>query len=127
MKGRPAPDRTMIVGGKPLPPELDEAMVHAFVYGFYDEIRRDDLLAPVFNGVIAPDAWPGHLAKMCDFWSSTLRLDAARHAQKEPVFEDGAQPPNGIAHGRLRHGEAARCARDVHRGRGTHAHRDAHL
>ena len=72
MKGRPAPERTMIVGGKPLPPELDETMVHAVVYGFYDEIRRDDLLGPVFNGVIAPDAWPDHLAKMCDFWSSTL-------------------------------------------------------
>jgi hemoglobin len=62
----------MIVGGKPLPDALDEAMVHAVVYGFYDEIRQDVLLGPIFNGAIAPDAWPDHLAKMCDFWSATL-------------------------------------------------------
>ncbi|MFC7397540.1 group III truncated hemoglobin [Chelatococcus sp. GCM10030263] len=62
----------MIVAGKPLPDALDEAMVHAVVHGFYEEIRHDDLLGPIFNGAIAPDAWPNHLAKMCAFWSSTL-------------------------------------------------------
>lgn len=72
MRGRPAPQRTIVIDGKPLPEVLDEAMVHAVVHGFYDEIRRDDLLGPIFNGHIAPDDWPVHLAKMCDFWSATL-------------------------------------------------------
>jgi hemoglobin len=51
---------------------LDEEMVRAVVHGFYDEIRGDDLLGPIFGGIIAPDQWPHHLAKMCDFWSATL-------------------------------------------------------
>ena len=72
MKGRPAPQRTIVVDGKPLPDILDEAMIHAVVHGFYEGIRKDALLAPVFDGVIAPGDWPVHLGKMCDFWSSTL-------------------------------------------------------
>jgi len=72
MKGRPAPERTIIIDGKPLPDMLDEAMIHAVVHGFYDRIRRDDLLGPIFNREIAAEDWPVHLAKMCDFWSSTL-------------------------------------------------------
>jgi len=72
MKGRPAPQRTIVVDGRPLPHILDEAMVRDVVHGFYGEIRSDDLLGPIFNGAIAPDDWPRHLAKMCDFWSATL-------------------------------------------------------
>ena len=58
MRGRPAPARTVVIDGKLLPEVLDEAMVHAVVHGFYDEIRKDDLLGPIFNGVIAPQDWP---------------------------------------------------------------------
>ncbi|MFC5385003.1 group III truncated hemoglobin [Aquamicrobium segne] len=72
MKGRPAPQRTIIVDGKPLPQVLDEAMIVAVVHGFYDKIRKDDLLGPIFNGAIAEADWPPHLNNMCDFWSSTL-------------------------------------------------------
>ena len=57
MRGRPAPQRTIVIDGKPLPEVLDEAMVHAVVHGFYDEIRRDDLLGPIFTGHIAPADW----------------------------------------------------------------------
>src|SRR5690606_10875695 len=53
MRGRPAPKRTIVVDGKPLPEVLDEAMVHAVVHGFYDDIREDDLLGPIFTGHIA--------------------------------------------------------------------------
>lgn len=72
MKGRPAPERTIVVDGRPLPEVLDEAMIHAVVHGFYDKIRADALLGPIFNAAIAPQAWPVHLAKMCDFWSGAL-------------------------------------------------------
>lgn len=72
MKGRPAPQRTIVVDGSPLPDVLDERMIRAVVHGFYDEIRKDDLLGPIFNAAIAPDDWPRHLGKMCDFWSATL-------------------------------------------------------
>lgn len=96
MKGRSAPQRTIVVDGKPLPDVLDEAMVHAVVHGFYDEIRKDDLLGPVFNGRIAPEAWPVHLARMCDFWSATL-LRTDRY-EGRPLPPHLAIPELGEAH-----------------------------
>lgn len=61
-----------VIDGAPLPEALDEQLVRQVVHGFYGEIRKDDLLGPIFNRAIKPEAWPGHLHKMCDFWSSTL-------------------------------------------------------
>lgn len=72
MKGRPAPERTIVIDGKLLPDVLDEAMIRRVVHGFYDRIREDPLLGPVFNNAIAQADWPIHLEKMCAFWSSTL-------------------------------------------------------
>lgn len=54
------------------PTLTDENEIHALVHGFYDAVREDALIGPVFTREIAPDEWPVHLAKMCDFWSSTL-------------------------------------------------------
>ncbi|MCA0030914.1 group III truncated hemoglobin [Mesorhizobium sp. B263B2A] len=72
MTGNGRSKRTIVVDGVPLPDILDEAMIRRVVHGFYDEIRRDDLLGPIFRDRIEPDKWPQHLAKMCDFWSATL-------------------------------------------------------
>lgn len=63
---------TIVVDGRPLPALLDEEMIHAVVHGFYEAIRKDDLVGPIFNAAIEPEDWPRHLAKMCDFWSATL-------------------------------------------------------
>jgi len=63
---------TIVIDGRILPEHLDEQMIRDVVHGFYDEIRKDALLGPVFNGAIAPQDWPRHLAKMCDFWSSLM-------------------------------------------------------
>lgn len=51
---------------------LDERLIHQVVHGFYDEIRRDELLGPIFNGAIPAERWPHHLSRMCTFWSSAL-------------------------------------------------------
>lgn len=48
---------------------IDEAMVATLVHAFYDRVRADAVLGPIFAGVIG-DNWDPHLAKMCDFWSS---------------------------------------------------------
>ena len=72
MNGRASPQRTILVDGKPLPELLDEAMIRAVVHGFYADVRRDPLIGPIFNAAIAPDEWPAHLDKLCDFWSATL-------------------------------------------------------
>lgn len=72
MKGRPAPERRIVIDGKLLPEVLDDAMIQAVVHGFYSEIRKDTLLGPIFVRAIAPQDWPTHLDKMCGFWSATL-------------------------------------------------------
>lgn len=72
MKGRPAPERRIVIDGKPLPDVLDDTMIRAVVHGFYTEIRKDPLLGPIFGNAIAPQDWAIHLDKMCDFWSATL-------------------------------------------------------
>ncbi|MBN8915287.1 MAG: group III truncated hemoglobin [Rhizobiales bacterium] len=56
----------------PRPEGLDEAAVHRLVHTFYARVQKDALLGPIFGGRIADEAWPVHLAKMCDFWSSVL-------------------------------------------------------
>lgn len=96
MKDRPPPPRTLLPDGTLLYGHLDEAMIHAVVHGFYDAIRRDDLLGPVFNGAIAEEKWPVHLAKMCDFWSATL-LRTGRY-QGRPLPPHLAIPGLGEAH-----------------------------
>ncbi|MFB9057670.1 group III truncated hemoglobin [Mariniflexile ostreae] len=38
---------------------------------FYDKVRKDSLLAPIFNKVIQDD-WQKHLDKMYTFWQTLL-------------------------------------------------------
>jgi hemoglobin len=41
------------------------------VDAFYDRVREDDLLGPIFNDVARVD-WTAHLPRMYDFWESVL-------------------------------------------------------
>jgi hemoglobin len=67
------------------PVGITEAMIEAVVHGFYARIRRDPALGPIFNRVIADDAWPAHLGKMCDFWSSVLLMSGRFHGAPMPA------------------------------------------
>lgn len=58
--------------GREPPPGLDEDGVKLVVDSFYDLVRRDELLAPVFDSKIANAQWPHHLGQMYDFWSAML-------------------------------------------------------
>lgn len=51
---------------------VTEEEIVALVDAFYAKVRRDEVLAPVFEHAIAPGAWPVHLRKMYDFWSSVI-------------------------------------------------------
>jgi hemoglobin len=51
---------------------VDEAMVRRLVHGFYERVRRDPLIGPVFEQRIQD--WEPHLARMCDFWSSVVLM-----------------------------------------------------
>jgi hemoglobin len=51
--------------------ELDRAGVRDLVHAFYDDVRADALLGPVFAQVIGDD-WAPHLARMVEFWSTVM-------------------------------------------------------
>ena len=45
--------------------------IKLLVNNFYGEVRKDDLLADIFNNIIQ-DRWPQHLEKMYRFWQTVL-------------------------------------------------------
>ena len=47
------------------------ADIRKLVDRFYDGVKRDPLLAPVFNDIAAVD-WPSHLATLYAFWETLL-------------------------------------------------------
>ncbi|WP_118196940.1 group III truncated hemoglobin [Albibacterium indicum] len=49
--------------------DLDD--IKKLVDTFYDKVREDELLAPIFNGIIQ-DRWPQHLNIMYTFWQTVL-------------------------------------------------------
>ena len=51
---------------------VDEAMIKDVVHTFYERVREDELLGPIFNSRVGD--WGEHLAKLCDFWSSVLLM-----------------------------------------------------
>ena len=51
-------------------PTVSEEDIAVLVPTFYDRVRKDPLLGPIFDGAISD--WPHHLAKLKDFWSSVM-------------------------------------------------------
>lgn len=49
----------------------DRRDVACLVSVFYDRVRADDVLGPIFDDVAHVD-WPTHLPLMYDFWESVL-------------------------------------------------------
>jgi hemoglobin len=64
---------------------ITEEMIRAVVQGFYSRIQEDPALGPIFTRVIAPEAWPAHLQKMCDFWSSVMLMSGRFHGAPMPA------------------------------------------
>lgn len=58
---------------KPLDDRIGEDTIHALVHAFYAKVRKDEFIGPIFARVIGED-WDPHLARMCDFWSSVMRM-----------------------------------------------------
>jgi hemoglobin len=51
---------------------VTEESIAALIDNFYAAVRRDPVLAPVFETAIVDDEWPEHLATMRRFWSSVM-------------------------------------------------------
>ncbi len=70
---------------------LDEDRLTALVHRFYDKVRVDAVLGPIFAEHIAD--WGPHLAKMVDFWSSVALMTGRYHGA--PVVKHAGLPVDG--------------------------------
>ena len=61
---------------------IDEAMIARLVDGFYDRVRADPLIGPVFNDRIQD--WAPHLEQMRLFWSSVALMSGVYHGRPMP-------------------------------------------
>ena len=61
---------------------------------FYDKVRKDASLAPIFNAQIQ-DRWPQHLEKMYTFWQTVL---LGEHTYFSSPFPPHAKLPVDHAH-----------------------------
>lgn len=82
--------------GRRIPPHLDDAMVTAVVERFYQRVRQDPVIGPVFTRVIPDDHWPAHMKTIGDFWSSML-LGSGRYYGR-PMPKHIAIPEISDAH-----------------------------
>ncbi|MFN4141171.1 group III truncated hemoglobin [Aestuariivirga sp.] len=58
---------------------IDDEMIRRLVHGFYDRVRADPVLGPVFAARI--EDWEPHLKRMCAFWSSVALLTGTYHGR----------------------------------------------
>ena len=62
---------------------IDEEMIRRLVHAFYDRVRADAMLGPVFAERIAD--WGPHLERMCAFWSSVALMTGRYHGRPMPA------------------------------------------
>lgn len=58
---------------------IDEAMIERLVHRFYERVRGDAVLGPVFEQRIRD--WGPHLERMCAFWSSVALMTGRYHGR----------------------------------------------
>lgn len=78
----PADRRAVIIEQVRAETGIDEAMIARLVDGFYDRVRADPLIGPVFNDRISD--WGPHLEQMRLFWSSVALMSGAYHGRPMP-------------------------------------------
>ena len=61
---------------------ITEAMIERLVHRFYDKVRGDEMLGPIFEARIT--SWEPHLAQMCAFWSSVALMSSRYHGAPMP-------------------------------------------
>ncbi len=62
---------------------IDDDMIRTLVHAFYDRVRGDAVLGPIFAARITD--WEPHLAKMCAFWSSVMLMTGRYHGRPMPA------------------------------------------
>jgi hemoglobin len=74
---------------------VTEEQISLLVDQFYDKVRADALLGPIFDQAIG-DSWALHLVKMKAFWSSVML--ASRTYKGNPMMAHLALPRLGREH-----------------------------
>ena len=69
--------------GQAMSETIDEPALKRLVETFYERVRTDDLIGPVFNDAI--DDWPDHLEKLQAFWSSVMLTSGRYKGQPVPA------------------------------------------
>ena len=50
----------------------NRADISRLVHSFYDKVKADEALGPIFNAHLSAEQWPHHLEKLTDFWETNL-------------------------------------------------------
>lgn len=58
---------------------IDETLIERLIRCFYDNVRRDEVLGPIFASRIVD--WETHLQHMFAFWSSVVLASGRYHGQ----------------------------------------------
>ena len=62
---------------------IDDDSLERLVAAFYERVREDAELGPIFNDAIAD--WPEHLEKLAAFWSSVMLTSGRYKGQPMPA------------------------------------------
>lgn len=77
------PRRTAFAAEMKASTGIDEVMIRRLVHAFYDRVRADTLLGPIFAARITD--WAPHLDRMCAFWSSVMLMSGRYHGRPMPA------------------------------------------
>ncbi|MDE1933843.1 group III truncated hemoglobin [Bradyrhizobium sp.] len=78
----PAGRREQIVADITARTGITEAMIERLVRSFYERVRADEMLGPIFDARIRD--WEPHLQQMCAFWSSVALMSGRYHGAPMP-------------------------------------------
>lgn len=70
---------------------IGEERLRALLWGFYAEVMKDELLAPVFKQRVGPfpgAGWPVHIARLEGFWRAVTGGPSAYRGQPGPAHSD---------------------------------------
>jgi hemoglobin len=62
---------------------ITEPMIRALVETFYERVREDAVLGPIFEKAVKD--WDEHFARLSDFWSSVVLMSGRYHGRPMPV------------------------------------------
>jgi hemoglobin len=96
-------------------PDIDRNFIGSLVRDFYDRVRRDRRLGPIFASVVQ-DHWEPHLEKMTDFWCSVILKDRSYQGRPVPAhlqLQDVRESDFELWLEHFRATVEARCSADV--------------